>query len=105
LLQQLHKETAKALTESEAKIDTHLNVRRPLEQDLYPAQSLQVSMMEDSYTKYMREMESQIGQVLSHVKEVEESMLYLQSALLREDLINSRDTALAKRIISAQRTF
>ena len=61
-------------------------------------------MMEDSYTKHTREMESQIGQVLSHVKEVEESMLYLQSALLREDLINSRDTALAKRIIGAQRT-
>jgi hypothetical protein len=61
-------------------------------------------MMEDSYTKHMREMESQISQVLSHVKEVEESMLYLQSALLREDLISSRDTALAKRIIGAQRT-
>jgi hypothetical protein len=28
----------------------------------------------------------------------------LQSALLREDRINSRDTALAKRVIGAQRT-
>ena len=38
-------------------------------------------------------MASQIGHALSRVKEVEESMLHLQSAVWRDALIHSRDTA------------
>ena len=75
LLQQLQKETAAALAESEAKIDADL------------------MDVEDSYAKHMGEMASRIGHALSRLKEVEESMLHLQSAVWRDALIHSRDTA------------
>jgi hypothetical protein len=49
--------------------------------------------VEDSYGKHMGDMASQIGHALSRVKEVEEYMLNLQSAVWRDALIHSRDTA------------
>lgn len=104
VLQQLQKETAEAVAESEVKLDEDFNIQRGLEEDLYAAQSLQVSLVLDaerSQAKQMHEIGSELSKLSSGIDQVEQNLLYLQSAVWRQELIRARDAAVLQAQVAA----
>jgi hypothetical protein len=70
------------VAESEAKLDADLDIQRGLEDDLYAAQSLQVSLVldaESAQAKQMHEMASQLATLASGFAQLEHHFLNLQS--------------------------
>jgi len=99
VLQQLHTETLEAADEGEMHVASSWNIQKALEDDLYAAQSLQVSLVlhaEDTAAKHVGDVTRELSLLGTGVEAMEEAILLLQSAVWREELITTRDTAVVQ---------
>ena len=105
VLQQLHKETSEAADEGEMHVASSWNIQKALEDDLYAAQSLQVSLVlhaEDTAAKHMGDVTRELSLLGTGVEAMEEAILLLQSAVWREELITTRDAAVVQAEVAIQ---